>query len=111
MLTNKVDIHKLNNNIIEMVNDYISKSATATTIKKQGGKSREVITSELIYFWMIQHNIPISCEKWHLNRLLMLINICAIKNNAKDKSKINQNDKVSRAQLNAARKQQMKSKG
>lgn len=62
--------------------DYISDPMTATTVKngQPNKKSREMITSELIYYWMTALNIPFSCEKWHINRLFMLIEIASIKN-------------------------------
>lgn len=62
--------------------DYISDPMTATTVKNSqpNKKSREMITSELIYYWMTALNIPFSCEKWHINRLFMLIEIASIKN-------------------------------
>ncbi len=64
------------------IRDYISDPRTATTVSdrrpKRGGK-REVYTSELLYYYMIFYGIPFSCEKWHLNRLLMLIRVCGVK--------------------------------
>lgn len=62
--------------------DYIADPCTATKIydrrpNKTGKK--EVMTSEIIYYYMIYYGIPISCEKWHLNRLLTLIRVCGIK--------------------------------
>lgn len=66
----------------EEIRKYISDSHTATTIRdsrknKQRGKSR-VVTSELVYCWMFLNNIPIECEKWHFNRLMMLIQVCSL---------------------------------
>lgn len=63
--------------------DYINNPMTATTISrtaKHRGR-REIVTSELIYYWMVVNNIPFECQKWHLNRLMTLIEICAIKSN------------------------------
>lgn len=61
---------------------YISKQHTATSIRRRMGNkapSRQVITTELIYYWMIRFGIPLECQKWHFNRLLMLIDVCNIK--------------------------------
>ena len=84
-LTQNVDpnvyLHLTEANITQ-INKYIEAPMTATTFyeDKNGAKSREIITSELIYYWMIALNIPFECQKWHINRLLTLIRVCIIKN-------------------------------
>lgn len=97
---------------IEDINKYIDDSMTATTfydVRKNTGR-QENITSELIYFWMISLNIPMECQKWHLNRLLTLIKICNIKNDSGKKmsrSEINSRN----AALNAARRKKLNTRG
>lgn len=93
------------------VSDYIESSMTATTFVKENGlPNREIITAEIIYYLMITHNIPFECQKWHLNRLLTLINVCNIKN--KSPKKMNRREIMSRnASLNAARKQSLNTQG
>lgn len=101
--------------MLQQVKDYIDDSMTATTFSKRqlnGGKGgrKEIITSELIYYWMANYGIPFECEKWHLNRLLALIRICEIKSNTNNKMKrgdIYANNKA----LNAANRARFKSKG
>ncbi len=64
------------------INDYIASPQSATTfgsLPRQSGRA-EIITSELIYYWMVAFNIPFECQYWHLNRLFALIKICNIKN-------------------------------
>ena len=75
-----------------------------------GKVSREIMTSELLYYYMIAANIPFECERWHLNRLLTLIRICSIKSQPEKKRPINEVMK-SNAALNAARKKQFNTKG
>jgi hypothetical protein len=97
---------------VREVSDYIDSPMTATTFSDNGkGKgSREIITAELIYYWMIALNIPPEYQKWHLNRLLTLIRVCNIKNTPP--KKMSKRALMSRnASLNAARRQQLNTNG
>ena len=97
---------------VKEVMDYIGNPMTATTFgnNDKGQANKEVITSELIYYWMIASNIPFECQKWHLNRLITLIRVCSIKNTPPKKR--SKREIMSRnAALNAARRQQMNTSG
>lgn len=99
-------------NIMDDINRYIEDPMTATKFLENGpGKiNREKITSELIYYWMIALNIPLECQKWHLNRLLTLIRVCNIKSNPP--KKMSKRELMSRnASLNAARRKKLNTKG
>ena len=64
------------------IRDYIAHPNTATTIYNTDNRSRtstSIVTTELIYYWMVRFAIPNEYEKWHINRLLTLINICNLK--------------------------------
>ena len=97
---------------MKKINEYIANPMTATTISNHGpkGRNKEIMTSELIYYYMIALNIPNEFEKWHLNRLMMLIQVCSIKN--EPPKKMSRRDIMSRnAALNAARRKQFNTKG
>lgn len=98
--------------LIKQISDYIADPMTATWFSKEEQKksNSEVITSELIYYWMIALNIPPQYEKWHLNKLITLIRVCNAKNEPPKKmskrSVMNRN-----AELNRARRARLNSKG
>ena len=93
------------------IKDYIEKKHTATTINHQGKHgSNRVVTSELIYCWMIMQNIPKEFEKWPLNRLMTLIEVCGIESNPKKKRGYKETQNYY-AQLNKARRAKYGSKG
>jgi len=96
--------------MIERVDAYIGDSMTATTFSDKKRPSHETITAELIYYWMVALNIPFECQKWHLNRLLTLVEVCSIKNQPPKKMSpraIMQRN----AALNASRRKALHSKG
>ena len=101
----------LPDNLIKKVQEYIEDPMTATVIKSQpkpGGQ--KVITSEVIYSWMISYGIGKEYEKWHLNRLLTLIEILNIENSPK--KKMSKNAVYQRNQaLNEARRAKAHSRG
>lgn len=97
---------------MDEVNAYIEAPMTATTFSesKQQSTNKEIYTSELIYYMMIAFNIPMECQKWHLNRLLTLIRVCNVKNSPQ--KKMSKRDIMSRyAALNASRRKQFNTTG
>ena len=96
---------------IRDVNAYISDKMTATTFKNSQKPGRgQIITSEIIYYWMISFNIPMECQKWHLNRLLTLIRVCDEKNRPGKKMSRREIASQNRM-LNQARKAKSGSRG
>ncbi len=105
----------LTNDNFEAVNQYIEAPMTATWFNDKDNKkfNREVITAEVIYYWMISLNIPFECQKWHLNKLLTLVRVCNIKNTPAKKRNKGPNRAMldQRAALNKARREKLHSTG
>lgn len=114
-LTQNVDstVYKnIPSDLLDTIKNYIEKPMTATTFndKNTANNKKEIITAELIYYWMISLNIPFECQKWHLNKLLTLIRVCNIKNTPPKKmtkQEIFNRNKM----LNAERKRTLQTKG
>lgn len=105
------------NNIVDEVVEYIKDPMTATTFRDDllvgyNKAQREIVTAEIIYYWMISLNIPIEFQKWHLNSLLTLIKVINIKNDKDRNKKIDKKAAArERARLNAQRRAQFNTKG
>lgn len=118
MIINKVPeyvVNYISENDIRSIYEYINSEQTATVIKdyspQQNKKNKEVITSELIYFWMSSYRIPFEeCQKWHLSRLFALLEIASIKN-APPKKMSKREIMANNAKLNAERRKALHSKG
>ena len=98
---------------LEEIKEYIAAPMTATTFSEatNGKRNRDIITAEIIYYWMIASQIPFECRKWHLNKLLTLIRVCSIKNAAPKKGG-NKKEQISQyAAMNAARRKKLNTKG
>ena len=113
-LTQNVDplvYNSLNNENVQDVVKYIEAPMTATKVKAQKhARNSEIVTAELIYYWMIALNIPFECQKWHLNKLLTLIEVCSVKNQPQKKMSRSEILRSNR-ELNAARRAKYKTKG
>lgn len=100
---------------IKEVNEYIEAPMTATWFsereKRKGGKgAQKQVTNELIYSWMFSFNVPMECQKWHLNRLLTLLKVCELENKQPEqmgrKNVLKQN-----ASVNAMRRKRLNTRG
>lgn len=107
-----LDFASLTPEIEKNIDEYINSSMTATILpppKKKAGK-KPVITSELIYSWMIAHKIPFECQKWHLNRLITLIQLCG-EQNAPSKKETPQEIAERHRRINEANRLKYRSRG
>ena len=97
---------------IDRINKYIEDPMTATTFREEKNKgSSEIVTSEVIYFWMLNYGIPFECEKWHLNHLLALIKVCSIKSQTSDKKMSNAERLARYKDINRMRRKTLNTKG
>lgn len=122
-LTQNVDdvvYNALTKKNLEDVSNYIDNKMSATWFSEpkkssDAGGKKEIITSEVIYYWMVSFNIPFECQKWHLNRLLTLIKVCNAKNKAANGGKkggVNKKEiMANNTELNKIRRQQLGTSG
>lgn len=99
-------------NILNEINEYIEDPMTATWFRDDENTppSRDIITSEILYYQMTKAGIPFECDRWHINRLITLIRVYSEKEappNKMGKGEIMRRN----AELNAQRKAKMKTKG
>lgn len=100
---------------IALVNEYLNDKMSATTFHEQPSKPGEshkknIVTAEIIYYWMAKFNIPSEYQKWHLAKLMSLIKVCSIKEAPPKKMSKSEIAKRNKA-LNASRRKKMNSKG
>ena len=94
---------------LRQVKIYLDDPATATVVKADPGakKSSKFVTSELIYYWMAAHRIPFTTDRWNINRLLKLIEVCNAE--SQPSKKMSYEDKMrNHKSINAARRAKRK---
>lgn len=114
-LTQNVDpdlYKKLPPDVIDKIVFYMNEEQHATTFGNTSNErpSREVVTAEIIYYWMVTFGIPFECQKWHLSRLMALVKVCSIKNSPQKKMTAREIQTRNRA-LNDARRKSMHTRG
>lgn len=104
-------LEKLTKEHYDKINDYIHAKMTATWFADEGKSNpREVITAEIIYYWMVSLQVPFECQHWHLNTLLTLIKVINQKN-APPKKVSAAEAARSRRELNEQRRREFGTKG
>jgi hypothetical protein len=104
---------RLSTDNYQEIDTYINAKMTATWFAEDPNtpKSKEIVTSELIYYWMFSAGIPIECERWHLNRLFTLIRVFSAKNAPSKKKTPLKDMAAQRAALNQQRQRQLGTRG
>lgn len=105
-------LQKLSKENYDEINAHIDRKMTATWFSEIQPQSRnqELITSELIYYWLTVYSIPFECETWHLNRLFTLVRIASLKQQKPKKMSRSEIARRNR-ELNEQRKAQLNTKG
>lgn len=104
--------HRLPESVLRQINEYLNAKMTATWFYDDPNKapSKEVLTAEVLYSWMVQFGIPIECDRWHLSRLLTLIRVRG--EQSQPPKKMTQREILARnRRLNEQRKAQLRTSG
>lgn len=103
--------YKFGPDVVRQITEYIQNPMTATTFADENARpNRQIVTAEVIYYWMLSFNIPFECQKWHINRLLTLIRVCNAK--TQKPKKMSKADLAKRnRELNAQRRAQLNTSG
>lgn len=101
---------------LKEINSYIENPMTATTFTnnatgKPASSNKEIITSEVLYYWMSKYNLPYKFETWHLNRLITLIRVCSVKEGSSTNKMSKRETAMSNKAINDARRKQYNTKG
>ena len=97
---------------IDQIVAYIEDPMSATYYfdDKKQSPSRDVMTTEYIYYCMFANNIPLDFENRHLNQLIAIIKMCALKNSPP--KKMSKSEIANRhRQINAANRAKYHTKG
>lgn len=108
---NQMAYYGLTKKQLAEIGAYIEDPMTATkfTDDQRPGR-KKIITSEVIYSWMVDLGIPVEFERWHLNRLITLIRV--LNETHKPKKKMSKKDTFDKyEELNAKRRAKTGTKG
>lgn len=106
--------YALSNAQVNEIVQYMNNPMTASKVRDIPGQKSQghvgAVTSEVLYYQMAALRIPFECQKWHLNRLLMLLRIGAIEQ--QPPKKMGKREAMAQQRsLNAARRAKHHSKG
>lgn len=96
----------------KQINEYINSKQTATWFNETpGGSNQQIVTAEIIYYWMVSLGIDWEAQHWHLNRLITLVRVINAKNNPEKKRPVTQDMLAERRALNLKRRAEMGTSG
>lgn len=102
-------LEKLSKKNFDDIQAYINAKRSATWFNDKQGRPvgpRPIVTSAVIYAWMVGLRIPFEAQYWHLNELFTLIKVCHEQN--KPPKKMGRAEAArQQAALNAQRRAQM----
>ena len=111
-LDSHFNIDDLTSSDIEKIFAYLNEKPTATTINSSGdGGGRRILTSEVIYAYMANAQVPFSCETWNIHRLLTLLGVIGELNNPNKKKRSAEEVARMQAELNQKRRAEMGTSG
>lgn len=76
-------VNALTQEQLDQIAAYMDDTMTATWFNDKninlGQGKNDIVTSELVYYWMAASQIPFETQYWHFNRLMTLLKVASIK--------------------------------
>ena len=111
----ELKVEDINERVSHEIMNYIKSSNSATTVKrntKKKNQASKIYTSEVLYALMFMNGVHISADRWHINRLMLTLEVISDYNTPADQKKMSKKEILKQnREINRQRREKLKTKG